>query len=312
MDSTALKQEIGVPWQPIARELLKIANHTNPARSLEDLHPSLQARLTESLRSGHPIRMVLPAFPAKSGNRRKTYSPLPDLGEVLALKRLNALCETISHHHRPGAKLVICSDGRVFSDLVGVTERDVTQYGASLRNICENHQLNHLGFFDLEEVFPGCEDFQEMRGQLEKEYAEPLEALKDRVKENPQTQALFNGIHRFVKEDYFYLYPKLSRNKISRLSKEIAYKVIQRSNAWSHLVERAFPEAVRLSIHPQPPHSPKFPVRLLPGKDRWGTPWHRVALYDGKTYQLVRHSETRPGSLRTTPEGYVYFEGGVA
>src|SRR5438105_1612857 len=37
--------------------------------------------------AGQPIRLVLPAFPAKSSNPEKTLGALPDFGEVLALQR---------------------------------------------------------------------------------------------------------------------------------------------------------------------------------------------------------------------------------
>ena len=33
----------------------------------------------------------------------------------------------------PGARITICSDGRVFSDLVGVCDKDVTNYGIEIK-----------------------------------------------------------------------------------------------------------------------------------------------------------------------------------
>jgi pyoverdine/dityrosine biosynthesis protein Dit1 len=65
------------------------------------------------------IELILPAFPAKSANRRKTLGILPDLGEYLGLARLQDLCDQIRAVYAPGAHVTICSDGRVFSDLVG-------------------------------------------------------------------------------------------------------------------------------------------------------------------------------------------------
>lgn len=69
---------------------------------------------------GKPIRMVLPAFPAKSPSRDKTLSHLPDHGEELALRNLNELCKRIGQIYEPGARIVICSDGRVFADVVRI------------------------------------------------------------------------------------------------------------------------------------------------------------------------------------------------
>src|SRR5205807_2343539 len=60
-----------------------------------------------------PVHFVLPAFPVKSPSRRKTFGPLPDLAEELALSFLQSVCDEVADVHRPGAKITICSDGRV-------------------------------------------------------------------------------------------------------------------------------------------------------------------------------------------------------
>lgn len=51
--------------------------------------------------------------------------------------------------------------------------------------------------------------------------------------------------------------------------------MIQRSNAWSRLLERTFPDSVRLSIHPQFRVSAKIGVRLVDSADAWLTPGTR-------------------------------------
>src|SRR5262249_36368905 len=70
-------------------------------------------RVRSALAARAPVRMVLPAFPAKSANRTKTLGPLPDLGEELALRFLQERCDAVRGRYPPGAKLTICSDGRV-------------------------------------------------------------------------------------------------------------------------------------------------------------------------------------------------------
>lgn len=63
-----------------------------------------------------PVKMVLPAFPFKSPNRRdKVLGSLPDLGEELALMHLNGLCISIAEIYEHGANVVIASDGLVYS-----------------------------------------------------------------------------------------------------------------------------------------------------------------------------------------------------
>lgn len=65
---------------------------------------------------GEPIKMLLPGFPFKSPNSRdKVLGKLPDLGEELALKHLNGLCENIKAVYEHGAEIHITSDGLVYN-----------------------------------------------------------------------------------------------------------------------------------------------------------------------------------------------------
>mgnify|MGYP004500676725 CR=1 FL=1 len=65
---------------------------------------------------GEPVKMLLPGFPFKSPNSRdKVLSNLPDLGEELALKHLNGLCENIKAVYQHGAEVHITSDGLVYN-----------------------------------------------------------------------------------------------------------------------------------------------------------------------------------------------------
>ena len=65
---------------------------------------------------GESIKMLLPGFPFKSPNSRdKVLSNMPDLGEELALKHLNGLCENIKVVYEHGAEVHITSDGLVYN-----------------------------------------------------------------------------------------------------------------------------------------------------------------------------------------------------
>lgn len=67
---------------------------------------------------GETIKMLLPGFPFKSPNSRdKVLSNLPDLGEELALKHLNGLCENIKAVYEHGAEVHITSDGLVYNGM---------------------------------------------------------------------------------------------------------------------------------------------------------------------------------------------------
>lgn len=248
-----------------------------------------QHKILAHIQQGKPITFVLPAFPAKSPNLTKTAGVLPDLGERLALRFLDQLCQKIWSFYPPGAQVMICSDGRVFNDLVKVSDKNVDTYAEGIRHIIREEALTHIGTFALDDFY-GAMPYDVMREKLVNDYGESITLIKEKVKIETAAKNLFNGIHRFIYEDQLSMF-ELSKNQVKIITKEIAYRVIQRSNAWSRFVEKHFPGAVRLSIHPQACGSEKLGIMLLQSVDVWATPWHRVVLFDGKNHVLIRKKE---------------------
>ena len=265
-------------------------------------------KINDAVLAHSPIEFLLPAFPAKSANREKTLGHLPDLGEVEALKNLERTNREIQEIYTPGAKIKICSDGRVFSDLVCLTEQNVTDYQDSLARIKEEFELSSIEFFNLEDAFEQEISFQSMRDILVEKCGEPIETIREKVLSDKSYNNMFNGIHRFLKEDYLVIYSEFSKNKINKISKTRAYQVIQRSNAWSRYVEQANPSAFRLSIHPQLPGSYKFPVKLMNSDENWATPWHRSPVLEKGVVVLKRHKDILSSGLRLNQQmGYAFY-----
>lgn len=295
--------------QAIQHILDLVSEIRNTTDNAADIWPTEGIAKIESLvEQGLPIHMVLPAFPAKSPNTKKIVSHRPDYGEVLALGRLNQLCERIAEVYKPGARLTICSDGRVFSDVVQVSDELVNSYSQGIREIISTFKFQNLDLFGLEDLFAAL-DYESMRQRLMDEFGEDIEILRARTKLQHEAKNLFNGIHRFMFEDQLSLHPDESRNSLREKAKGLAYEVILRSNAWSRLVEREFPQALRLSIHPQPSSSVKIGIRLLPSNDAWRTPWHSVAVFDGKDFFLAprAHVEAAGGMLTYAHNRYPYY-----
>ena len=239
------------------------------ALHLEKLHYFIQKQA--------PIQLVLPAFPAKSPSPDKVLGPLPDLGEELALQNLQQLCNQIQDLYAPGAEMAICADGRVFSDLVLVSDADVSAYTKALNGLIQQHDLHSLRVINLENLLPG-QSFEAARELLVEQYARPLPELREEVKTVEHRQRLFNGLHRFITEDQRSFYPQLSNTQYKKHTSEVALQVMQRSDAWGAMLNRFFPQALRLSIHPQHPHSPKIGIHLTKASSNWITPWHGVVV----------------------------------
>jgi len=254
-------------------------------------------RVERAVCARKPVHFIIPAFPGKSGNPEKTLGALPDLGERLALQFLQSICNEIRAIYPPGARITICSDGRVFSDLVRIKEEDIDGYKRGLFEDIETLKASSLDHFDLDDVF-GREDYAVMREELLIGYGVPLRELRERVRMGEvDTVSMFNGIHRFIFEDYVASISNVSRNRLRDMTKTVAYRVVQRSNAWSRLVESRFPNALRLSIHPQRSDSRKIGIMLVPSDDVWGTPWHNVVvLCNGRPVLMKRRQAEAMGA----------------
>ena len=293
--------------------IFKRANSLSP--ELPPAREPHRGKLRRVISDGKPIHLILPAFPAKSPNPEKTLGHLPDFGEVLALHTLEKLCLEIGEFYAPGAFVTICSDGRVFGDLVQVSDANVDEYGSGIDAIVAQYNFAHLKTYGLEHAFPEL-DGPGMRERLVSQFARTPDEVREMVLSREDYRALFNGIHRFLFEDQSAVDATSSRNRIRERTKVLAYEVISRSNAWSGLVEERFPEAVRLSIHPQPAVSSKIGIKLVEGADRWRTPWHGVVIFDGAEFRLTTRKAAEAASARLVTEGsHRYFtlgEKGVA
>lgn len=243
------------------------------------------------------ITFLLPAFPAKSVNTDKTLGALPDLGEALALEKLNTLCTEINRLYSPGANVLICSDGRVFNDLVFVPETNVDNYNNAIKSYVDQKQLNNLRFYDLNDAYPNLTT-EEARIKLLSNEATSIEDIKTLVKKDIDMKTLYNGLHRFMQEDYQYIHKEKSKNQIRKDTKILTYMMMQRSQAWSHLLSKKFPQTFRLSIHDYQCGSEKFGIKFLSNQETCATPWHNVVIKEGENYRFVKNREAK--SLRAS------------
>ncbi len=265
-------------------------------------------KLALAIERHEPIEFILPAFPAKSNNRNKTISALPDWGEIAALQALQSTCESISKIYSPGARVVVASDGRVFADVVGIDDKDVDVYRERMGEIISVFSLDRISTFSIEDVWAGsC--YTQMRQKLDQQYGEQLDVVRRRCQQDPKFSKLYNGVHRFLFEDYLEIWQGLSRSQVRKRVKPLVYKTMSRSNAWSALVAEAFPAGVRLSIHPQSEWDQKLPVELVAARSGWATPWHNAPLVgDDGSIELVKAEQAYSrGAILSELSGYAVF-----
>lgn len=289
------------------REILTSYSYHMGESSLVDV--PLFKRIAAKMESNEQLVFLLPAFPAKSPSPLKTSGELPDLGEVLALQGLQELCEKISAIYGPGAKVIICSDGRVFSDVVSVSDESINKYQQGIFDIISEFKLTHLETFALDDLFPN-QHGDELRNRLLHQFARSIQDVKDLIRTRDDYQKLFNGLHRFLIEDMMTLNAHLSKNQLSKMAKENTYELMRRSDAWSELLNHYFKDDLRLSIHPYQLGHEKFGIKLVSSSNKWATPWHNVTVKIKDRFELMHLQDAL--KLHALPkmmkDKYAYFE----
>ncbi|MGW7637442.1 L-tyrosine/L-tryptophan isonitrile synthase family protein [Streptomyces decoyicus] len=280
----------------ILKLLLPHHRTTDRAPATAEAFPHQIHRMAHFVGRGAPIVFTLPGFPCKSPNPAKVLGHLPDQGERLSLTFLNTLCAEIERIYPPGARVIICSDGHVFGDLIHVSDEHIDAYADELRTLIARWGLERLSVFDLRDVL-GDLPHDTKRAHVHQRYAPTLDALRAEIRADAQALALYRGITRFLAEDTAD--HAGTRSALQRACRQRAYGVIQRSRAWGDLIAEHHPHAVRLSIHPQPLGAPKFGIRLLDAPDVWTTPWHSAALHrtDGTWTLMPRARAAQLGRL---------------
>ncbi|MGW6913828.1 L-tyrosine/L-tryptophan isonitrile synthase family protein [Kitasatospora sp. NPDC054939] len=250
----------------------------------------LQLRqLADFVTAGEPVLFTLPGFPCKSPNPAKVLGHLPDEGERLSLTFLDGLCAAIGELYRPGARILICSDGHIFGDLINVPDDHIDAYSDELSAMIAREGLHRLATFDLRAVL-GDLPYDEKRARVHTQYAPAKEDLRAQMHTDEETLRLYRGITRFLLDDTTGFTG--TRSALQRHCRDRAYGVIQRSRAWGDLIAEQHPRSFRLSIHPQRVGAAKFGIRLLEARDAWTTPWHSSVLHhpDGR-WELLRSAE---------------------
>lgn len=239
---------------------------------------------------GKPLHAILPAFPCKSPSLSKVLGRLPDGAERQSLKFLDDLFRRIAAVHAPGARLTICSDGRVFADCLDVADEDISAYRDVLAAMCATEGLRHIDFFQLEDVVGYArvkQDPTALRAMLDRDYGHSLDVTRETLLATRQGLAMYNGVTRFMLEDRATEVLGASRTSAQKVARARALWTIARSEAWGRLLAAHWPEALRLSIHPQVMDSPKLGIRLLETRDDWLTPWHATLIEEDGRYRLA-------------------------
>lgn len=292
----------------------RFTNSTKPISEEESQVTQVQLpRIRAFIEEGRRIELILPAFPVKSPNPYKVLGIKPDMAERLSLTFLNSLCQRIQLYYPPGAHIRICSDGHVFGDLIGTSDEAINIYQDEIESLLHELGAVHLSVFNLKDVdnmAPLTADYDYLRHRLVEDYAESEEDIKAQLMQSEEGLQLYRSITRFLYEDSLRPDYTGSNAALQKDAKKRACGVIQRSWAWGNLLAEQFPDAIRLSIHPQPSDSLKLGIHMMPTKDDWLTPWHGVAANVNGQFVLMKNADAQQlegeiVEIRGTPSHYL-------
>lgn len=227
-----------------------------------------------------PLEFMLLGFPFKSLNREKVFGDLPDKAEELSLSWLNSIMKEVEYVYEPGVKLILGSDGLALHDLVFESEKTVHEYTGVIHRLIDDLELKYLKFWGLENQFPRIHDDIALQHKIPIPEGRDVESLHRQVLKDPGLMYQVNGISRFLKEDFIVQFDgKMSKTQIEHLARKSAYEVISRGDGLRVLYQKKFPDAIRLSVHPQPEGADKIGIKMIDNStDNWMTPWHGIAV----------------------------------
>ncbi|KAI9765808.1 MAG: hypothetical protein M1840_007090 [Geoglossum simile] len=267
----------------------------------------------EYVKNNKPVKMVLPAFPFKSPNRKdKVLGMMPDLGEELALMHLNGLCESITEIYEPGATVTITSDGLVYNDLMDVPDSEVWEYSTAVRDIITAKGLRHvqtLRIVDLLDTHPHSENLTKeeylihagcYRRELVAKYGPLNFDSREAVNNDKDTCMTYQGYIKFLTKDLAHSKVAIQtqggpKKRYKEAIEKLALKMIGRGKAFAAAIESKCEGYVRLSIHPSVGQT-KLSVPLIPPPKggRLMTPWHSsIAVGIDGSFRTVHADEVR-------------------
>ncbi len=165
-----------------------------PVSFIEDERDSWLGKMNQFVREDQPLQFVLLGFPFKMAVPLKTDRVLPDLGEMLSLRRLENIAAEIKKTYPPGGVITVFGEG-AFAKTAGVPGADANAYFHYLEDL--NRRMGLEGTVNLKEL----SGMESMVPDFEERYARKVEELK----------ALYGAGDPGFMEKYQGTYPSVSR-----------------------------------------------------------------------------------------------------
>ncbi|MCL1126498.1 isocyanide synthase family protein [Shewanella surugensis] len=266
-----------------------------------------------------PLDFILPGFPCKSPNVvDKSFSMMPDYGEVLAIERLDAFCFALNDLYPHGSRVTILSDGTTFADIVHVDDEVKQRYKTALRHLSVTENIL---WADLTDLLPDVKgnnkaDSDSLRKSLLKGISSgprAFEKFVQKVRDSSAQAKVHDKLCSYLYHDVrIERFSDGDRDHYLESISDKAYQMMYRGRALSASIDKVYPQHIRLSVHGYDNAGPKFTFSLSSDTTKAVSPWHSVPvrLLTGKFVQLSHGVAKKKCVVKVTCEGqnWCYLE----
>ncbi|WP_431483690.1 L-tyrosine/L-tryptophan isonitrile synthase family protein [Pseudomonas solani] len=266
----------------------------------------LRRQIARLIAASEPLQFLLPGFPCKSPNHiDKCFGTEPDFGEVMALRQLDSLAKAVTDQYAPGCRVTILSDGISFNDIVEVPDDVRQRYNKRLRSLCPSPSI---AWQELQALLPNARSDGDVRAALERAGGATEPIYRSAVLANTHDKLcsyLYNDIRLCRRPD------QSEDDYLSDVA-ERAARMMRRGMGLNTLIDRHFPDHIRLSVHQYDNAGPKFTFGFVPGATRVTQPWHAVPVLSlvGKL-ELIGHAsvdKARHALVTLDEQPWLYLE----
>lgn len=274
-----------------------------------DPEGTVRRRVERSVRLGEAVEVVLPSFAGRPHNPAAHRRVAPDLGELYALQLLINIDDAVQQVYPPGLVFTLLLDGRAYRPFYGYSDDEAVPYAGNLQQLIDLlGARGRLRLVDLQDLLTARTDEfaaidDHVRRVVREHWDDPRFTQRDdlvrALRQGVETTAVSAALIEAYKSGDL---ETIDGNALLREAAEIVgeraehtafeYAVLMTGMRELDVIGRAFPTAVRGTVHPK---AGQYAPRIK-SRSTLISPWHGVAV------------ESADGSIATVYETEIYQE----
>lgn len=265
-----------------------------PRSLIEPFLPELLSSIDRLVQNNQPINLILPSLPFKDQSPFTTGVSIDhaDLCEHAMFAQIKRVVEAIATVYKSGAHMTLLCDGYIYADIFAQGDKDgAGRYKAACEKIKNEYGLhNQVTLFDMREVLFDMPEWHKVHSEI-------LQIIQELKQNDPEVGDRLNVLS---KQFIFHVALPEPHNSYEAaralyeqepwpewltelmLNSAIEYCAIHLTLAHTDLVTRAFPSAIRCTVHPKA--AAQIPLHLT-NPDNSLLPYNGIATVSLLEYQ---------------------------